>query len=321
METEKNEKNEKKFECIYCDFRCSFSADWTRHLATRKHSVSVNGNHLEINGNILGEKNETPKFSCFNCNKKYNTNSGLWKHNKICKFKNTNNNILDCVQDDTNLDIQPSNVSNDVMMMILKQNSDIIKEQSEFKNLILEIVKNGTINNSITNTVTTNSNNKSFNLNFFLNETCKNAMNIDEFADSIKLQVSDFMRIGEVGFIQGVSDIIIKYLNSLDVTLRPIHCTDKKREVFYVKDAGKWEKEDAQRMKIRKVIKKVIDKNQRLMPKFREKHPDCTLAKSVWSDSYSKMVYEAMGGHGDNNLEKEDKIIRNIAKEVTIERT
>jgi hypothetical protein len=194
----------------------------------------------------------------------------------------------------------------------------LIKENQEFKNLILEIVKKDTTTNN--NVTTTNSHNKTFNLQFFLNETCKDAMNIMDFVDSLKLQLSDLENVGKIGFVEGISNIIVKNLNSLDETKRPIHCTDSKREVMYVKDEDKWEKENEDKKKLRTVIKHVAHKNSKALKDFRTKHPDCDKSTSKYSDQYNKLVIEAMGGKGDNDLEKEDKIIKNIAKNVVIDK-
>jgi hypothetical protein len=154
----------------------------------------------------------------------------------------------------------------------------------------------------------------------FLNEHCKDAMNITDFVDSLKLQLSDLESVGKLGFVNGISNIIVKNLSSLDETKRPIHCTDTKREVLYIKDEDKWEKNNESNNKIRKVIKKIANKNVRLLPEFKKEHPDCVKASSNYSDQYNKIIVESMGGSGDNDLEKEDKIIRNIAKEVTIDK-
>jgi hypothetical protein len=194
----------------------------------------------------------------------------------------------------------------------------LIKENQEFKNLILEIVKKDTTTNN--NITTTNSHNKTFNLQFFLNETCKDAMNIMDFVDSLKIQLSDLENVGKIGFVEGISNIIVKNLNSLDETKRPIHCTDSKREVMYVKDEDKWEKDNEEKKKLRKVIKHVAHKNSKMLKDFKAKHPDCEKSDSKFSDQYNKLIIEAMGGKGDNDLEKEDKIIKNIAKEVTIDK-
>jgi hypothetical protein len=178
--------------------------------------------------------------------------------------------------------------------MLVKQNSEL-----------LEVIKNGThnTNNSHNNT---NSNNKTFNLQFFLNETCKDAMNIMDFVNSIKLQLSDLESVGKLGYVEGISNIITTNLKALDVTQRPVHCTDKKR-VLYIKDENKWEKEDEEKKKIRKVIKRIASKNQNLLPKFKEAHPDCSKASSKFSDQYNKIIIKSCGGSGDNDVEKKIK--------------
>jgi hypothetical protein len=145
-------------------------------------------------------------------------------------------------------------------------------------------------------------------------------MNIMDFVDSIKLQLLDLENVGKIGFVEGISDIIVKNLNSLDETKRPVHCTDSKREVMYVKDENKWEKENETKLKLRTAIKKVARKNIMLLNEFRTKYPDCLKCDSKISDKYNKLVFESMGGKGDNDVEKEDKILRNIAKEVVIEK-
>jgi len=297
-------KNAEYF-CNFCDFNCSKKSDWNRHCQTLKHTHRHNGNKMEIlETNFTPFTPITPHHSCV-CGKKYLTHSGLWKHKKKCTFYE-------------NIDTETGD-KDQLILMLIKQNSELIKETSEFKNVMMEVIKNGTHNN-ITNMHNTNSHNKSFNLQFFLNETCKDAMNIMDFVDSIKLQLTDLEKIGEIGYVNGISNIIVKNLKQLDITERPVHCTDKKRETLYIKDENKWEKEDNENNKMRKVIKKVANKNIRLLQKFKEEHPDCGKSDSTYSDQYNKLIVESMGGSGDNNLEKEDKIIRKIAKEVIIDK-
>jgi hypothetical protein len=200
----------------------------------------------------------------------------------------------------------------------------LIKENSEFKELIVE--QNKMVMKMCEKGVTTinnnniNSHNKTFNLNVFLNEHCKDAMNITDFVDSLKLQLSDLESVGKLGFVVGISNIIVKNLKALDVHKRPVHCADKKREIIYIKDQDKWEKEDEQKNKMRKVIKKVACKNERLLSKYKEEHPGCNYSESKYADQYSKIVIEAMGGAGNNDTEKEDKIIQKIAKEIVIDK-
>jgi hypothetical protein len=252
------------------------------------------------------ENNILPKiFFCENCEKNFKNRSGLWKHKKKC-FEN-----------EEHVDSNNLNQQNDSVELI----KYLMKENSEFKQMIIEQNKQmiEMTKNVGTHITTTNSHNKSFNLQFFLNETCKDAMNIMDFVDSIKLQLSDLETVGEIGYVDGISNIIVKNLKELDVTKRPIHCADKKREILYVKDENKWEK-DEEKKKLRKVIKRVASKNQRLLLKFKEIHPDCNTSSSKYSDQYNTIIVESMGGSGDNDLAKEEKIIRKITKEVVIDK-
>ena len=291
MDNEKMPKNAEKYYCTLCDFRCSKYSNFTVHINTRKHKNAENGNKMITIDNCFVPKNA--EYAC-KCGSIYKHNSGLSRHKKNC---NVNNN---------------ETTDKDIIMTL-------IKEHSEIKSLIMDVLKNGTTNNSH-NTTNHNSHNKAFNLQFFLNETCKNAMNIMDFADSIQLQLSDLENVGEAGYVEGISSIIVKSLKALDITERPIHCTDKKRETMYIKDEDKWEKEDENKKKIKKVIKKVACKNQRLLMKYKEEHPGCNYSESKFSDQYSKLVIEAMGGIGNNDEEKEIKIIKNITKEVILDK-
>jgi hypothetical protein len=294
-----------KYFCEICDYGTSKKSSWDNHLLAAKHKKSIKGDVLETNGDKIMPKLCSTNFTCEKCNKNYKSRNGLWKHTKNClEESNSYNEINELKQ---------------IMKYLMKENSEMKNMLIEQQNMVIEVVKHGTTNNSH-NTTYTNSHNKAFNLQFFLNETCKDAMNIMDFVESIKLELSDLENVGEVGYIEGISNIIVKNLKELDVTQRPVHCTDKKRETVYIKDDDKWEK-DEQNVKLHKLIKKVSSKNQRLLPKFKEKHPDCLLYHSKYSDQYSKIVYESMGGKGDDDYEKEEKIIKNIVKEVVVDKT
>jgi hypothetical protein len=245
-------------------------------------------------------------FECCNCGKFYKDRSGLWRHKQKCTSK-----LEDSSEDEISDKKTNEPTDKDLIMMLIKENS-------ELKTMMMKVLENGTTNNSH-NTTNTNSHNKAFNLQFFLNETCKDAMNITDFVESIQFQLSDLEKMGEIGYVDGISNIIVKNLNALDVTQRPVHCTDKKRETIYIKDEDKWEK-DEEKNKIRKVIKKVAFKNARLIQKFKEKHPDYNEYHSKYSTQYNKLIIESFGGSGDNDLEKEDKIIRNIAKNTVVDK-
>jgi hypothetical protein len=296
----------KKFMCEKCNYNTDRKSNFDNHLHSSKHT-------MELTGTIFKQGLSNNENICDNCNKIYKTSSGLWKHKQKCI------NIIKEIDEEENIILKDDSTDKhfDLIMMLIKQNAEIIKENSEFKNMVIDVIKNGTTNTSISHN---NSHNKAFNLNFFLNETCKNAMNITEFADSIKLQLSDFENVGDVGFITGISNIIIKKLKALDVTQRPVHCTDQKREIIYIKDEDKWEKEDDKKQKFHKFLKKIINKNQRLILKFQEVYPDYNKYSSPNSTRYDKIVIEALGGRGDNNLEKEDKILSIISKTIGIEK-
>jgi len=282
LRAKKGKKGQFDFYCEKCDFNCSKKYSWTRHLLTPKHTQETNGIILETQ---KGEKGQNMNFCCENCNKEFKTRSGLWKHSKICICEDNK--------------IENSVDKKDELIDYL------MKENKEIKELILELAKKDSYNNCH-NTV--NSHNKAFNLNFFLNETCKDAMNIMDFVDSIKLQLSDLEKVGELGYVEGISNIITKNLKELDVTQRPVHCTD-----------NKWEK-DEEKQKLHKVVRRVTCKNQNLIPKFKELHPDYNKASSKFSDQYNKIVVESMGGPGDNDFEKEEKIIRNISKNIIVDK-
>ena len=284
-------KNCHKYYCEKCDYGTSKKSSYNDHILTSKHKKSTFSNE------------KLPKtcseLICENCEKKYKDKSGLWRHKKKC-FKKEE------IKEENEIDISDKNL----ILTLIQQNNDLQKQ-------MLDIIKNGTINN--TNGII-NSNNKTFNLQVFLNETCKDAMNIMDFVDSIKIQLSDIESIGELGYVNGMSNLIIKHLNALDENMRPVHCSDPKRDSLYVKDKNVWEKEDPENKKIKKAIKYISNKNICALPEWRAKYPDCIYSDSLKSDQYNHIVLEAMGGSGDNDSEKADKIVKKIAKVVTIDK-
>jgi hypothetical protein len=294
LETKKMPTNATNFKCYLCDFSCIKKSNYDNHLLTSKHLRKQNGNKKC--------QENAAAFMCI-CSKTYTTNSGLWKHKKKCDFQksiniSTNEHII------TNNKNDDFKIDKEFVMSILKQNN-------ELQTQVMELLKKGTHN--------TTNNNKTFNLNLFLNETCKNAMNIMDFVNSLQLQLCDLEKMGDIGYVNGMSNIIIKNLKDMDVTERPVHCTDVKREVLYVKDEDKWDKETIGKPKIRKAIKYVARKNARLLQEFKEKHPDCIKSESKYSDTYNKLMIEAMGGKGSDDTEQEGKIIKRLAKEITID--
>jgi len=303
LATENGNKMAVKFYCEGCDYKCYKKYNWDAHLLTAKHLKSQNVNNLATTNGKNGKK--MALNGCENCGKEYKDRTGLWRHKQKCYSSEVNHNT----HSHTNLkDVLHEKEPMDKDTLII----ELLKQNKE----LLEIVKNGTHNNITTHT---NSHNKAFNLNFFLNETCKDAMNIMDFVESIKLQLSDLENVGELGYVEGISNIIVKNLKELDVTQRPVHCTDKKRETIYVKDENKWEKDDENK-KMHKVVRKVTDKNFKMIQKFKEKYPDYNKASSRHSDTYNNIIIESMGGKGDNDFEKEERIIKKVSKEVVVEK-
>ena len=284
------------FCCELCDYTTSKVNDLSKHLLTSKHKINENDSKM-----IVKVAKKSPKiikaYKC-ECGNIYKYDSGYYRHKKKCP-----KNIY---KENEEVDISDKNL----MLTLIQQNNELQKQ-------MLEVIKNGT---NISNTVNNNSHNKTFNLQFFLNETCKDAMNIMDFVDSIKIQLCDIESIGELGFVNGMSKLIIKHLNALDENMRPVHCNDPKRESLYVKDSNVWEKEDPDNKKIKKAIKYISHKNICAIPQWKAKYPDCIYSDSLKSDQYNHIVVEAMGGPGDNDAEKADKIVKKIAKVVTIDK-
>ena len=306
---EKVAKSSNFFFCKKCDYTTNKKYNYEKHVLTAKHLLAMFGNEKVAKSS----KSSNSHHVCSNCYKQYTDYSGLWKHKKKCTP-----NLLK-----VDTDTKPL-FDKEFIMSIVNQNQEVIKQNCELQqsiidqqNQMLEVIKNGTHN---TNSHNVNSHNKTFNLQFFLNETCKDAMNIADFVDSIKVSLMDLEKIGEIGYVEGISNIITNNLKALDVTQRPIHCTDNKRDVLYIKDENKWEKETDEKKKVRKVIKSVVNKNIKMIPTFQEVHPECVQCDSIYSEQYNKIIIESLGGSGENDWEKEDKIIKKITKDILIDK-
>jgi hypothetical protein len=298
--TEISPKISAKYFCENCNYKCSKQSEFNKHILTNKHKNLQNPtSYLEI-----------PKTYACSCGKIYKHTSTLYANKKKCTY----------VEElDKNYVEKEANDTEELIKYLMKENTEFKHLLIDQNKQMLELAKNAGSYNITTNN--NNSNNKSFNLQFFLNETCKNAMNMTEFIDSIKLQLSDLEKVGKLGYVEGISNIIIKNLNALDVTLRPVHCTDKKRETMYIKDEDKWEKEDENKVKLHKMVRKVANKNINLISDFKELYPDWKKSTSKVSDQFNKIIIESMGGPGDNEYENEEKIIKKVAKEVFIDKS
>jgi hypothetical protein len=298
-----------KFYCEICDYGTSKKSSYNDHLISAKHIKSITGN--QILPKICSE------YICDNCEKKYKDNSGLWRHKKKCnKNLNTITPETKYLDDNTN-EKQGNNTNNEQLIQYL------INENKEFKNLILELVKKDSlINNNVVNNNnnTINSHNKTFNLQFFLNETCKDAMNMSDFINSLTLQLSDLESVGKLGFVDGISNIIIKNLEALDIEKRPVHCCDSKRETMYIKDQDKWEKDDTEMKRMKELVRYVRDKNISMVNIWRDLYPECVKSNSKKTTQFNEIYMESFGGEKGTKKEKEEKIISRIAKAVVIDK-
>ena len=306
MTNEKSPKNVNKYACETCDYNTSKQFDYMKHLSTLKHK-----NH--VLGDISCEK-VASAYEC-NCGKKYNHASSLWNHKQKC------------IQLPTTIEAfapkQPQDDDQSQTNLIL----ELVKQNQEFKQLlieqnktIIEVAKNNQINNTINNN-NTNSHNKTFNLQFFLNETCKDAMNMKDFIKSLELSMPELEKMGELGFAEGMSRVFVNRLNSLDVTKRPIHCSDVKREIIHIKDDNKWERDNANLDRLRKIIKQLTHKNILRVDDWKKANPGCTEYNSRKNDQYLKLNMEAIGPV-DEADEKRDfgKIIRRVAENTAIDK-
>ena len=276
------------FVCDKCDFKCSKKGDYDRHLATLKHN------------NQQESTQKTSKNITCECGKQYRDRSGLWRHKKTCNWPNKNGNL----KDHEDIDIKDKDA---LILKLLQQNGELQKS-------LIAMSKEKSI--------TKNShNNNTFNLNFFLNETCKNALNITDFVSSIKPTLDDLEYTGKLGYVEGVSNIIIKKLKSLEEYTRPIHCSDQKREVIYIKENNKWEKEAEQKPLLTKAIKVIANENIKNIKEWQIQHPNCMDSASKKNNMYLNIVSNAMCGvdkeEWDRNM---SRIISNVAKEVAIQK-
>ena len=304
MMTLKSQNNIVKFTCKICNYNTSKKTDYNKHLMTLKHKFSDND---DINNDTLSQK-VSNAHKC-ECGKVYKYRQGLCYHKKICK---------QIVPESSKSLVLLDDKEKTELIVLTELVKDVIKYNQDLTNKIIDICKVG--GNTISNN-NIHSNNKTFNLQFFLNETCKDAMNMSEFVESIKFQIKDLEHIGEVGFVDGISDLVLDNLTELDCSQRPLHCSDNKREILYIKDNNEWTKDDAPNTKMAKVIKQIAHKNMKIIPEWIKNNPDCCSYNSKKNDKYLKIVSNSMSGGTEleqkNNI---NKIISKVAKEGTIDK-
>jgi len=328
-------QNMPKYHCINCDFKCSKMSNYNKHISSRKHKNNGILETLETNGNISESENNktnvisvmltTNVLSCNVCNKQYKTRSGLWKHSQICGLKL--NCDINTISDEKKVSMKEKGDVG-VIMSILKDNQEfknmMIEQSNEYKNIItsqntmiLDLINT---KNNITNITNNKTVNNQFNLNVFLNEKCRDAMNINEFIENIQIQSKELENVGINGYVNGITDIILSRLKQLDVSKRPLHCTDIKRETLYIKDQNEWNRDTEEKTKIKTMITKIAKKNLKQIPVWREQNPECKEPENEKYDFCIKMMRNSLGEIGDEQIKLDEKIIKNIAKQVMVDK-
>jgi len=297
FEDDFNPKKPQGYECKDCSFVCRNKKDFNRHLLTAKHQMRTN--RIEITP-------IKPTIFVCECGKQYKYKRGLWNHKKKCDVINEEH------VEERSLVEAPQHIDSGLIVELLKQNK-------ELHEMVIDLAKNS--GNTTNNTTNNNITNNRFNLNVFLNETCKDAINLNDFIQSIELNTEDFIRTGELGFVKGISNIMVERIRDMEPHTRPIHCTDLKREVVYVKDSNKWAKEDENKTHLRKAVRIVANKNKEQFHPGRALNPNSDILDTPECDKFFEYTKASLGGYGkEEDMKFENKIINNILKETVIDK-
>ena len=325
MLTKKSPKISKKFYCECCDYGCSRQSEYNKHTSTAKHQTLTSVNK-KVSKNL-------PTFICQSCNKHYKSRVGLWKHQQNCA------NVVDIPNKENPLPLPNMSGAPDMTLFV-----DLLKQNQEFKELMVEQSKqmhdmqteiqeqqhenkqlqrqlidavkhNG---NHITNN-TINNNHQKFNLNFFLNEQCKDAINMSDFLENMELDMEDLRETGRLGYVEGISRILVNKLRELDTYKRPLHCTDLKRETLYIRENDEWSKEDNSKETLKGLVNKVANKNCKNIEQWKDEHPNYNIFDSPENMEYMDLCNTILGGLGEQECRQfRDKIVRSVIKEVMV---
>ena len=307
------------YNCEKCNYITNVKSNYIKHCLTAKHKNVINVikcNEKVSEGNL--------SFSCRNCDKVYKSNVGLWRHSKICSPDKNKNMTVENPTIDTSLIIKLIQQNETLQNLLVQQATEYAQKQTEqateYANkqseLMNKLIEREPMNNITNNNNNTTNNVQKFNLNFFLNETCKDAMSIQEFLDSIRITFEDLLLIGNSGFVNGVSDILIKQLRDMDVNKRPIHCTDSKRDTIYLKENAAWNKDDKDKTKLKQMIEKIEYRNVVALHDWCNENPDARVNNTPNNLLKDKIYLQTL--QGDDKTR--DKIIKNISKEVMVDK-
>ena len=307
-----NKKSPKipKYFCSKCQYITNNKKDFLKHSATLKH--------LNLVGMLINANKKSPEHNledplpvvtesghkCENCSRIYRHLPSLSRHKNTCTIVK-----------------ESHDTSSDLVVELIKQSKELQNLLVEQNKQIIELSKSQTVTNNIT-TNNTNTTNQQFNIQLFLNETCKDAMTLTDFVNSLQLQIEDFEATGKLGYVEGISRIIINGLKRVDTTKRPIHCTDVKRETLYIKNDNKWEKEEPDKTKLKRAVNQVARMNLSQLPKWQKENPASEVLDTKENNEYIKYSMAALGGKGAEEEERfVNKIMKNVMKEVVIDKS
>jgi len=256
------------------------------------------------------------KFICESCDKCYKSRVGLWKHKQLCSDAiDVSYNMVDNIaHQSSEMTIQPT--ESNTIIELIRQNQEFKELIMEQNKQLIELAQKPTTTNNNMNTI---NNNQKFNLNFFLNEQCKDAMNMSDFLENMQLDIEDLTETGRLGYVGGISRILVNKLREIDTYKRPLHCTDMKREILYIRENDEWSKEDNYKETLKELVDRVANKNCKTMSQWTEEHPNYTEMDSFENQEFMRLSNAILGGFGDQECKQfRDKITRNAIKEVVI---
>jgi len=333
--------NPHEFYCGSCNYNTSRKGDYIKHCSTRKH---MNQTKTLPAVSIHNMETDSNQFICSTCNRKYKDRSGLWRHARNrCYSPSTKHsplkpaqtipstkknpkggNLHSCKEEYLNEpDVTNFPISNDLIIEFIKQNQELknilLEEREESRNRYNE--QSAKIEELSKQTVVITNNHNNFNLNIFLNEKCKDAISMIDFVNSLQVDTCDVEYTGRYGYVEGITKIFIDGLKQLDIHKRPIHCTDLKRETLYIKEEKTWERDNNDKTKFKKAINAVVRKNMQQIVQWQEENPRCNILDSNEYVLHLNIMRQSLGGGNQEKAERNNiKIIKNIAKEVMINR-
>ena len=315
MFTDFTHKKPLKFECIKCAFITSNKKDYSRHLTTAKHKKFTEFTSFT-------PKNPTA-FNCDICEKQYKSRMGLWKHKQKCSANKNyiitqSDELYESNQNEDNIisNNEADTTNFETMMELIKQNQEFKELIVEQNKQLIELAQKPTTLNNNNQTI---NNNQKFNLNFFLNEQCKDAINMSDFLENMTLDLEDLTETGRLGYVGGISRIFVNKLRELDTYKRPLHCTDMKRETLYIKENNEWSKEENSKETLHSIVNKVANKNCKTIQQWTDEHPEYMVMDSPENQEFMKLTQAILGGFGEQECKQfRDKIVKNVFKEVMV---